>query len=330
MKRVACLVAAACLASACGRNGSDFSGAKPKQGQTARRLTDDEVRNLPDFKKLPPERVEKYLKQRREDAEERPRLLAEWAKVRAELVRAAPPGWKPQSRGKKLKLTLIPKQTTAKVGERFWFLLELQNIGDEPKEIFEGQSYFKSGGMGLLEWLFFVNGKRVMQSVLGPDIHHSPEVPYDPYRPFSPPGFERLSENEKSAYVQRVNRESRQEEFRQQTLHLTLAPGETLVTRPWRFYNPTEAMERRRANRPKEPVKGPFRQLGNFEFDRPGKHTFQSIHAPIGPYVPDETHFQTMEKRGVSREQVIKMREGIYDRDFGPLESNIVEVTVVP
>lgn len=331
MRHRTALLAVLAILSACGRNGGEVPSAKAPQRQAVKRpLTNDEIRNLPEIKRLPPKELEKFLADRQERAEAQPALDAERAKERAELVLPAPPGLKPQAKGRKLKLTLIPRDKTSRVGERFWFKLELQNVGSEPARVFQGQAYFKSGDLGVLTWKFLVNGKRVPQLV--PRMFHAERL-FDSKTPweheFSPPGFERLSPEEKSAYVDRYNREARARQWREETLEVTLAPGETLVTRPWRFYDNAKSLQRIRDKVPLEPVKGPFRQLGAFVFRKPGKHTFQALHDPWKIEPPTERHLRDMEARGVPRERVFQMNDRTRRRSLEPLESNIIEVEVL-
>ncbi|MDE2290833.1 MAG: hypothetical protein KGL53_02015, partial [Elusimicrobia bacterium] len=60
--------------------------------------------------------------------------MAAWERDKADrksLVRPAPPGFKPSTRGKGIELRLIPARARMRVGQRFWYGLELQNVGSD-------------------------------------------------------------------------------------------------------------------------------------------------------------------------------------------------------
>ncbi|MEK9144178.1 MAG: hypothetical protein AAB339_01055, partial [Elusimicrobiota bacterium] len=66
---------------------------------------------------------------------------------RKELVRPAPPGFKPEAVDRKVKLTLIPRETSIRTGEEFWYALELQNLGREPMDYWEVPGSFMKDGL---------------------------------------------------------------------------------------------------------------------------------------------------------------------------------------
>ena len=78
------------------------------------------------------------------------------AEDRKELVTPAPPDFKPEDQGKKLKLTLIPRDAEIHRGEAFWFRLEVQNIGRTPVPLNAEWSFFKIGYGEALEYRFLV------------------------------------------------------------------------------------------------------------------------------------------------------------------------------
>ena len=67
------------------------------------------------------------------------------AEERKELVRPAPKDFKPAPAARKLKMTLVARDKRIRVGQTFWYRLEIQNVGRRELTIHEFLSFLKSG-----------------------------------------------------------------------------------------------------------------------------------------------------------------------------------------
>ena len=321
MSRFPCLAVAVSLAaglSACGKSNEPGSGANKRFANL------EAYKASPEFTKLSAEEQRRTLEAFKQSLEERPALDAERAKERAELVRPPTPGWRAEAPGRHLKLNLIPQKTRYRVGDRFWYMLELKNVGSESVRVFEGDSFFKFGDRDMHHWKVIVDGREVGRRALplfAPPITE----------PFNPPGFDRMTDQEKDEYVLRLNREASAQQWRTRTLLVTLAPGEALHTRPWRFVDSIDAQRRREQGlSPADPAKGRFRELGPYRFERTGPHIIQVSYRADIKRPPAEEFIEDMKARGYTRDDVLRMQaRGSRDR-LESMESNVVEISVGP
>ncbi|MBI4349559.1 MAG: hypothetical protein HY553_22175 [Elusimicrobia bacterium] len=278
----------------------------------------------PDFESLPERTKEIFLDlQAAAPANEAQEKLD-----REELIRPAPPGWKPEEPGRRVRLTLIVKEPTLRRGETLWYRLEFQNTGSESIDYFESDSFFKKGAWLSWGWKFYVNGEEVHLGDL--DFNRGAPVA----GPFEPPGWEKLTEAERDAYVKRRNKETEAAYRRRTNLSVTLHPGETLVTRPWR--NVGREVADRMWARGEDPDRarapGAFREFYSvfFQFDKPGKYRIKAVYSDQPPGPPTEEKLRWMEERGHSRaDQMAEHRKRVAE-SLGTIESNVIEVEVVP
>lgn len=212
----------------------------------------------------------------KEEAARRDKLLQEskrhsdyWeARDRAELVRPAPPGFKPPFKGKKVLLRLIPRDKILHSGQEFWYRLELINIGTKPiKWSGDEGAFFKSGDlqpMGKIR--FFVvepSGKRL--ELLGPE--HGLGGSGDSALRF-PKG---MSEKERDEFMARLNDPGRGE------LSVGLKPGETLISRGGPDPSDEETVALIEAGKDPDTVpRGAYRSLDTrYRFEVPGAYKVQ-------------------------------------------------------
>ena len=80
---------------------------------------------------------------------------------RREMVRSTPNGFKPTAAGRAVSLSLIPRDVRIRVGQTFWYRLELQNVGNEAVRIAEDPSFLKNGR--------YYDEKRYAFWIKGPD-----------------------------------------------------------------------------------------------------------------------------------------------------------------
>jgi hypothetical protein len=78
------------------------------------------------------------------------------AKDRQKLVLPKPVGWRPEPVAQKLKLVLVPERTRLRRGERFYYRLEMQNMGQEPVFFYEPWDGFVKWGTLSRPYSFWV------------------------------------------------------------------------------------------------------------------------------------------------------------------------------
>ncbi len=249
------------------------------------------------------------------------------AEDRAELVKPAPPDFKPEGR-RAARLKLIPKSPTMRVGENFWYRLELQNVGREPISLDESPSFWKIGNALNNKVEFRITspeGKEERGVVKYPLLFHCIPKQYE---------FPKyiVTEQDRRRFLDDLSEKKRREISRSEHLMVTLQPGETLVTRPWAWGDDDE---RSRLEEECEisdfPVAGEFRELvlrSDFKFDRPGAYRIKALYMDPHPKPPTEADFSDDLKFGISREKTIKRHEERLERTLGIIESNeaLVEV----
>lgn len=249
---------------------------------------------------------------------------------RRELVRPAPRGFKPEPTARKLKLTLVARDKTIRVSDNFWYRLEIQNVGREPVGFLEEPSFLKNGwNYDDGKWDFYA---------LRPDGEKEQMVPgrlidemtrrERPNPPIDVPGGEKMSDLELKEWVWRDGLRRRAE----RDLEVVLAPGETLVSRPWRWVEPQEQHEllaKGEKNLWPKPS-GEFRELRTASYMRPpGRHKIWVTYDDP-PRSSDEDEIKELEKLGISREKTLEHYREINAKKLGRLESNGVIVEVVP
>lgn len=253
------------------------------------------------------------------------------AEDRKELVTPAPPDFKPEDQGKKLKLTLIPRDAEIHRGEAFWFRLEVQNIGRTPVPLNAEWSFFKIGYGEALEYRFLVTPPK--------GVEREEPVNFFPtmgYRYFSPivPGGDKMSPEERAEASRRIEAEMPYKRARGFGLRMHLAPGETLRTRPWKHLELIQAYKRlRQGEDPFPPVPGEFREVDfhSMEFDKVGTYRIRIVFT-ADPWLkaPDGEEIEEGIRLGLSREWQMEQYKARLRESLGRFESNVVEVEVVP
>lgn len=249
-------------------------------------------------------------------------------KDHAEMVRPAPPGWKPESPGYKIKLTLVPKTTILRKGQSFWYRLELQNVGTEVLD-FSADDYstFKNGSGSGGDFDFYVTEPDGTVARMSIPLD---SVCSDLGREFHIPGSEHMTPAQEHAAFERLNEEDWRDGERSGNLWVTLQPGETLLSRPWQNM---DYCGEQHANWEKVqrdlPSEGSFRELYSIHnFDKIGTHRMKVVYRdmPRGP--SSEKYIQDLIKKGISRERQLKMLEEINRDRLGLVESNEVSFEV--
>ena len=263
-------------------------------------------------------------------SEEEARILREVRKAeRAELVRPAPRGFKPESATRKLKMTLVARDKTIRAEESFWYRLELQNIGREPVKFREEPSFLKDGQRIDDKWGFYLlrpNGKpeRILPGRLV-DLMARRERPNPP---IDVPGSEKMSEAQVRAWVRRDGMRRNAEK----NLEVILAPGETLISRPWRWVEVEEQRElyaKGEKDLWPKPA-GDFRELRTSSvLELPGRHKiWVTYEEPV--LSADEEEILRLKKKGISRAKTLERYRRLNADNIGCLESNPVVIEVVP
>ncbi|HBL18233.1 MAG: hypothetical protein A2X36_06060 [Elusimicrobia bacterium GWA2_69_24] len=254
------------------------------------------------------------------------------AAERKELVRPAPKGFQPEPFDKKIKVVLFARDKSIRVGETFWYRIEIQNRGRKPVHYWEKPSFLKDGmryDMG--RWDFQATlpdgtTKRLVIGTLADEWGMADRTK----RPIQVPGAEKMTDAEIQDWVRRNEVRRRAEA----DLDVTLAPGETLLSRPWRWVSNSEH-ERLIAAGAAElwpRPEGPFSELWtSHRFELPGKYRIWVIlddHPVFGH--PDEDTIKRLEARGVSREATIRHYREMDSECLGVLPSQSVGIEVLP
>lgn len=249
---------------------------------------------------------------------------------RRELVRPAPAGFKPAAKDRKFRLTLFARDKTIRVGETFWYRLELQNLGRETVHFWETPSFLKNGSsydMG--RWDFFLiapSGARKLM-VIGA-LYDEFAIRDSRADAIPVPGSAAMSEEEVEQYIRRDGMRLRAD----RDLIVDLAPGETLVSRPWRWVDARERQERRKrgeSDLTPRPT-GEFRELWtSHRFEAPGRYQIRVVYDDSMPPMPSEDVIKGMEESGYSRESVIKNHSERAKEHLGRIESAPVKIEVL-
>lgn len=227
------------------------------------------------------------------------------------LVMPPDPGFVPRRDARKVELRLSLATGRIRVGERARFRLEMKNVGDKTIEYSEtAPSIFKFGGLGYSYRTisFFIlkrggkreklRGTRVDTSLTDPGFRNAV--------PGGPPAS--LTASEKTRWVIETNARSQT----QSHFKVTLAPGETLFT----LGDMDSPNERYRTLF----VSGLSENPGHYRIqvrldDRPEPLTQESIREDSAFSTPAETR---------------RFHERRLNESLGPVDSNIVELEVVP
>lgn len=253
------------------------------------------------------------------------------AAERRELVRPAPAGFKPGRDRRKFRLTLVARDKTIRVGEAFWYRLELQNLGREAVRYWEVDSFLKDGGSyGLGHWYFYATDPKGRRETLSiGTLFGGHEIRETRTDAVPIPGSEKMSEAEIEQFIRRDSAKRRAD----RDLIVNLAPGETLVSRPWRWVDAWERVERRdrgESDLAPRPT-GDFRELWtNFRFDFPGRYEVLAIYDDTMPPLPSEDFIKGMEKDGYSRASTIADYKKRGLERLGRVESAPVVIEVLP
>lgn len=170
---------------------------------------------------------------------------------RKELVRPASEFWRPESRGRALRLTLFLEKATLRAGEPLRYRLEVQNIGEKEVFLHEDPSFIKTGRFLGSEYQPRLTPLGGVQSRLSAPIHLFGGGPLKP----AEEKYTAMTDAELTAAMKRE--ESR--DWTKNKLILRLRPGETIVTRP-------------------DAAGGGFRELkAAAAFDRPGRYSLHFV-----------------------------------------------------
>lgn len=249
---------------------------------------------------------------------------------RKEMVRPVPKDFKPEDVARKLRLTLVARDKSIKAGQTFWYRLEFQNVGREPVEFFEHHSFLKDGMSfedGTMEFhVGLPDGSRRLMplGVLADEL----TIGGRPGGAIDIPGSEKMTKKQLQDYV-RLDSVRRHAD---RGLDVILAPGETLVSRPWRWLGITENFERfRRGEKDIWPrPKGTYRELWtDFDFKKPGRYVIQAEYNDEPPPPPDEAFIRSMEEEGRRRADVLSTARRFAARHLGRIHSNSIQIEVV-
>lgn len=278
---------------------------------------------LPDgFSKLSPDMQREWLRA----VWRRPLEKAQAKADMVELVRPAPASFRSDGKEKSLKLTLIPLKTRLRAGESLWYKLEMQNVGASSISWIETNSFFKSGTpLGSESFrihLTLPSGDRVEGMAYPFLIGHCPGNP-GPKKILETSGVS--EEDFKDMFTKATAKSAIKDE-----LNLILAPGESLVTRPWRYVDPCfpkEPTEAERAALAKGFREWPW-DKGRATF---GKYSvrFELHHPP--PKWPDEETLAAVErKHGMSRASQLTAFEVQNRFALGIVWSNEIQIELTP
>jgi hypothetical protein len=246
---------------------------------------------------------------------------------RLELVSPPPKGFKPENVKRKLKLTLIPKSTTIKAGEQFWFALEIQNVGREPVYFHEPDSYLKLGDFFGIRWDFYLTQPDGKTIKLHP-AYDGPGMDLPDLRRWKNGGT-RITEEQAKELLASSSRCS----WDSSSMEVTLQPGETLRSRAWHDIPIMEAYAMR--DRGEDPganyATGRWRELFvGYQFKKPGKYKLKVVYDDPLPRKPTEAGIQREIERGYSRESTMRMYRTDVPTHVGRIVSKPISFEVVP
>lgn len=144
-------------------------------------------------------------------------------KDRAELVKEAQPGFRPQSDRAKLAMKLVVEKTRIKRGEPIRYRLEMQNVARDSFIFFDRpHSFVKDGSLSDTCFKAFLTDSKGRKNEL-----ESPPGGMGQVYEFKLPNDRYLTDEQKAEAIAEMNREA----DRNRELMVTLNPGETLLTR---------------------------------------------------------------------------------------------------
>lgn len=247
------------------------------------------------------------------------------AKDRRDLVRPRPADWKPEHQGRKLRMVLVLKEPTIRKGEFPWYRLELQNVGTVPVEFFDSDSFLKNGELLRYRWHLYVNGEelRLGKRFWGSGVGFA----------HNPPGWDRLTPEQQAAEIARLEWKAKERQIRKD-LRITLAPGEKLLSKPWKHLaeGEWEAMTARGEDPDHPPVSGTFREMyaDPSLFEKPGTYQVKFAFSDPPPAPPTEEEFLRDQRFGLTREKAMRVHRRLASKALGIIESNPVSVKVLP
>jgi len=315
MVRTTVLLLALLVASGCG---------KPEAAKEAARVAESAkppVDRFPELRDVPEEDREVMRAVRERLAAKDPRYRAK-IEDRQRLVSPAPPGFVPKREGRAIELRVVVRDRVLRRGENFWYRLEVQNVGSENVPWYE--NFFKRVGTGEPSWEYRLIEPDGRETELrgGPFFADLG----DPFGAGTQLVFpEDWSEKRIEAELKRIAEQGAADS----ELHLTLYPGETVETAPWRFVPREEALERRRRGLPERPeLSGRFREFTTrYRFERPGTYRLKVVWDQIGQegFSVEEAE-RIAAKYGVNPESLLRYNK----QGFGRVESNVAVFEVVP
>ena len=243
------------------------------------------------------------------------------------LVTAAPKGFKPKARARMLSIKLTARDSKIKVGESFWYRLEIQNVGSSVITYSEYDSFLKDGSDTGLRWRFYVtppNGAREWMGGGPEELHLSNPA----NRAVEIPGSASMSKVEIETFI--LKNEAWRKADSQ--LSVTLAPGQTLSSRPWKWE--PEARHRKFFIHRDKPTDRPkyegFREFWTgYRFRTPGRYEITVVLNDPAPPPPNEEFLRLMEQKGVSRERSLRHHQAEVMESLGIVSSNKVAFEVV-
>ena len=329
----AALVMLVCWACACGKKEEPARPAPllpmPVEKPTPSTNTPTSFKKPDGFDQWPAEKQQRYRKFMTDFAAR----VAETAEEDAfsarlkqaderEMVRPAPPGFKPEPVARKTRLTLIAKKTTLKPGETFWYRLELQNLGQDTLLFHARPSFWKIGNAESDRWSFYVTPPGGQEDYVG--VHY-----YD---------FDGIGSGARGQMNAAQREDAAFRSARNGSLNVDLRPGQTLVSRAWRLMTLEEFNDSYYRGIKPAPTQGEFRELALLAkktFAKPGTYRIRVDFQAYVPKPPTEKEIQeSMQGEGYSRQEAeeIEMRyyKSVLKDRLGRFESNTVTIEVKP
>lgn len=249
---------------------------------------------------------------------------------RKELVRPAPPRFKPEKTARKIRLNLIARDKKIKVGQTFWYRLEIQNVGKEALEFSEDPSFLKDGryyDLGRYEfWIVQPDGTRHLMQ-LG-SFADNLTMGSRPRVAHQIPDSEKMTDQQIRDYMRVKSLQVKAA----RRLKVTLRPGETLSSAPWQWVGITEHFQKSDAGLEvwtKPP--GDFRELWTeYDFEKPGRYSITATYVDKPSPPPDEEFLREMERLGSTRADVIRHHAKGESEKLGLVRSNSISIEVAP
>lgn len=313
--------------TACGRNQQPSEPARPAPAKFLK--PPPPIPSANEASKLMPKGFEKRHPGMASHAREQVARYAfqEWLaeKDHVEMVRPAPPGWKPQSPGYKVKLTLIPQKTKLRRRQIFRYRVEMQNVGEEVIDFQDSvYSLFKSGNYSN-NFSFRLTEPDGAVVNLGGHLSYGDECPRQGME-IHFPGEEHMTPAQKDAEMERLNEEGWREVALTSSLWVKLRPGETLLSRPTRHDDYCgEQKKNWRRTQLELPVENSFQEMEtDHVFEKIGTHRLQLVYRDPPSIINEKDVNPDLVKKGISREKQLKILEEMNRKKLGIVLSNEV------